>query len=213
MKKTIIIITSIILTIVIFIIPLISINPVKKISGIDNYNKNYYLKEYGGDLDSNLSIFPNNKDNIISGTFSSSFKTNLFDSDGYILLTAKYQKEDFNNEINRLKKLNITIYETCKDNAKSYTNYVKYDDKLYKYKAYIAIDGFDHTYEYALINEKDLEIIYLYLSYPKINNSKYKKYLKKDLSLYSITNTIDMYSMYNHSFDNNKSFIEFSDCN
>lgn len=195
------------------LVTLTSLDPIKNISGIENYDKNYYIKEYGSDLDSNLSIFPENKSDIIEVTFSSSFQTNLFDSNGYILLTSKYKKEEFDSEINRLRKLSMTIYDSCKDNAQSYTNYVKYDDKSYEYPAYITIDGFGHTYEYALVNEEGLEIIYIYLAYPNKEDSRYKKYLKKDLSLYSITNTLEMYSMYNHSFDNGESFMEFGDCN
>ena len=201
------------MAVVLGIVSLSLLIPKKDISGIENYDKKYYINEYRGDLDSNLSIFPDNKSNMIEADFSSSFQTNFFDTDGYIILIAKYNKEDFSSEINRLKGLSMTIYANSKDNAESYTNYVRYDEKSYKYPAYITIDGFGHTYEYALINEEESEIIYIYLSYPKEDNIKYRKYLKSDLSLYSITDTIDMYSMYNHSFDNGKIFIEFDDNN
>lgn len=130
-----------------------------------------------------------------------------------ILLIAKYNKEDFDNEVNRFKELNVTIRANCQENADSYTNYVRYDDTSYKYPAYITIDGFGHTYEYALINKEKQEISYVYLSYPTNNNKKYKDYLKKDVSLYAIENTLDRYSMYNHSFDNGNSFVEYNDCN
>lgn len=186
--------------------------PAKTITGVENYDKTYYLEEYGGDLDSNLSIFPDDILNLKDSEFSSSFQTNFFDSDGYILLITKYDKNDFDNEINRIKKLNETIYENCKGDSKTFTNYVKYDDKMYKYPAYITIDGYGHTYEYALINENDLEIIYVYLSYPKTYNSKYKNYLKLDKSIYNKNDTLEMYSMYNHTFDNGSTYMEFGDC-
>lgn len=209
-KNIIIIITSIL---IIYILLNIMFNTIpKKVSGISNYDKNYYIEEYKGDLDSNLSIFPDKKMNFINATFSSSFQSNLFDSDGYIILKTKYKKEDYNKEINRLKKIKQIIKSTCNKNYKTYTNYIKYDTKSYKYPAYITIDGFAYTYEYALINKKDLEIIYIYLSYPDINNKNYKKYLKKDKSYYK-KDTIKMYSIYNHSFDNNKTFVEIEDCN
>lgn len=185
------------------------LTPATNISGIENYNKNYYIKEYGGDLDSNLSIFPNDTLDILDATFYSSFQTNLFDSDGYIILKAKYNEDNFTKEIERLSALKITISNCKKD---SYTNYVKYDKKSYEYPAYITIDGFGHTYEYALINKDSLEIIYVYLSYPDINNSKYNEYLKNEKEEYSKNDTLDMYSMYNHSFDKGKSFIEYGDC-
>lgn len=200
------------LIIAIAILTLINIFSAKNISGIENYDKSYFLKEYGGDLDSNLSIFPDDNSILKELDFSSSFQTNLFDSDGYIILKSKYSKEDFENEIDRIKTLNATIYESCNDNAKTYTNYVKYDDKSYQYPAYITIDGFGHTYEYALINNDNLEIVYVYLSYPSKNNSNYKDYLKKEKSIYSALDTLNMFSMYNHSFDNGNSFMEIGDC-
>lgn len=182
------------------------------ISGIENYNKNYYIEEYGGDLDSNLLIFPDDKTNLINPEFSSSFQTGLFDSDGYILLKSKYSEENFNNEIDRIKNLSIIISNGCREGASVYENKIKYDDASYKYPAYVTIDGFGSTYEYALINTDEFEIIYVYLSYPKINASKYKDYLKIDKSEYSKTDTINRYSMYNHSFNDGHSFIEFDDC-
>ena len=200
------------LIIAIAILTLINIFSAKNISGIENYDKNYYLKEYGGDLDSTLSIFPDDKLILKEADFTSSFQTNLFDSDGYIILKSKYSKDNFDNEINRIKTLNATIYENCNNNAKTYTNYIKYDDKSYIYPAYTTIDGFGHTYEYALVNNDDLEIIYVYLAHPSKNNINYKDYLKKDKSIYSVSDTLDMFSMYNYSFDNGNSFMEFGDC-
>ncbi len=184
-----------------------------EINGIENYNKEFYIKKYGGDLDSNLSIFPDDKSILIDPEFSSSFITGLFDTDGYILLISKYSEENFDKEIERLSNLKMVIKSTCHENASEYTNNVKYDDLSYSYPAYITIDGFGSTYEYALINEKDLEIIYVYLSYPSIKDSKYNKYLKKDKNEYSKNNTLNLYSMYNHTFDNGRSFAEFDDCN
>lgn len=200
------------LVILAYILCTLDLNPNKEITGIENYDKNHYIEEYGGDLDSNLSIFPNDKSKLINADFSSSFKTGLFDSDGYILLRTKYSEEDFNNEVERLSKIEMTIKENCYPNSKSYTNYIKYDENNYKYPAYITIDGFGHTYEYALINKDDLEIIYVYLAYPSVNNSKYSDYLKEDKSEYSKTEVLSLYSMYNHTFNNGSSFVEFNDC-
>ena len=191
---------------------LFTLTPADTVYGIENYDKDYYIKEYGGDLDSNLSIFPDDKEILQNSEFSSSFQTNLFDSDGFIILISKYDKEDFDAEINRIKNLNVTINENCKDNSKTYTNYIRYEENIYNYPAYITIDGFAHTYEYALINEADLEIKYIYLSYPDINNSNYSNYLKIDKSSYSKSNTLDMYSMYNHTFDNGRTYAEYGDC-
>lgn len=194
------------------IVTLTSETPIKTISGIENYDKNYFIKEYGGDLDSNLSIFPDNKSDLNDAQFSSSFQTNLFDSEGYILLKAKFNREVYEIEVNRIKKLSMLISNGCTNSAAVYENKIKYDDSSYKYPAYITIDGFANTYEYALLNENDLEIIYVYLSYPDKDNSIYKNYIKLDKSEYSKATNLNTYSMYNHSFDNGNSYDEFDDC-
>lgn len=187
-------------------------NKAKTLYGIEFYDKNYYINEYGGDLDSNLSIFPDDKSKFINAEFESSFQTSLFDSDGYIILRTKYNKEDYNYEVNRIKSLSMLIKDDCRHNASVYENKIKYDDTSYDHPAYVTIDGFGYTYEYALFDENEFEITYIYLSYPNKDNLKYKEYLKIDKSEYSKMYTLDMYSMYNHSFDNGRSFVEFGDC-
>lgn len=204
----------IIILVVIFTFIILNYTSSKEIIGINNYDKNYYLENYLEDLDSSLEIFPDNKNNFINATFKSSLQTNLFDTDGYIILKTKYNKIDFDNEINRLKNISMTIKEKCYKDSKEHTNNIIYDEESYDYPAYITIDGFAYIYEYALINEKDLEITYVYLSYPTTNNDNYSKYLKKDKSKYNGNNeNLKLYSMYNHTFDNNKTYVEFDDCN
>ena len=193
------------------VISLNFISPKTIIKGIDNYDKNYYLKEYGNDLDSTLEIFPDNKDILSNANFISLMQTNLFDTDGYIILNANYSKDDFNKEIDRLSKIEITIKENCYDKAATYTNKIMYNKELYEKGAYITINGFGHTYEYALVDENNLNITYIYLAYPKLNNEEIKPYLMKDLSNYKKKN-ITGYSIYNHSFDKGKSYVEVSDC-
>lgn len=181
--------------------------PPENISGVENYNKNYYIEKYSGDLDSDLSIFPDDISSAIDSDFISSFQTNLFGSDGYIILKAKYNKENFENEIKRISNLEKNI---VLDNS-SYTNKVKYSETYYNYPAYITIDGFGNKYEYCLINEGEFELIYIYLSYPDILSSAYSNYLKVEKQDYFKQNTLDNYSMYNHTFDNGESYIEFDD--
>ena len=208
-RKILIIIISIIF---LSLLGIFIFNNLKSSNNVINYfDKEYYIKKYGSDLDSNLSIFPNDI-NSLDSKFSSKLKTGLFDTDGYVLLTINYDKEKYDKEIERLSKLNMIIKETCYSNSKSITNYVKYDDKSYEYPAYITIDGFSNKYEYALLDKNNLKIIYIYLSYPNINDINYNKYLKKDKSYYSNSNSLNLYSMYNHSFDNGKSYMEYNDC-
>ena len=82
----------------------------------------------------------------------------------------------------------------------------------YKIIRHLASGGFGNTYEYALIDEAENRIVYIYLAYPGVYTlTRYSDYVKKDLSAYEEENTLDAFSMYNHSFDGGESWVEFDD--
>lgn len=179
------------------------------ITDINKYSKAHYLEKYKGDLNSNLSIFPDKMTSDMKNVeFESSMSVGLLDTDGYIYLKYQLEEEAFHKEINRIKQIEVTI---TNHNNKKYTNHILYDAKSFIYPAYITADGFGNVYEYALINESEKEIIYIYISYPNIKTFKYLKYLKKDLTSYIDYNTLDKFTIYNHSFDGGQVFIEFDD--
>ena len=60
----------------------------------------------------------------------------------------------FSDEISRLQALSKTI----EYNDEDHTNNVIYDEDSYSYPAYITIDGFGNTYEYALIDQSNNRI-------------------------------------------------------
>lgn len=182
------------------------------VNGIENYNKNYFVNKYSWDLDTNLSIFPDDKEKIINGTFKSTIEFGPFDDFGFILLDAYYDEENYKNELERLSKISITVTETCRPNTKKYTNFIKYDESSYDYPAYVSIDGFTNKYEYALLNEQDLEIIYVYIAYPNLEDENYNFLLKKNKEGYFEEDTLKLFTIYSHSFDHGRSYAEASDC-
>ena len=172
------------------VIALETISPADKLSGLENYNKSEIVKENRGDLDSEFMIFPDSTDKILEGEYASNLKTGLFDTDGYIVLKAKYNAEDYNAEVERLSGIDF-------DGEKVFYD-IKYDDTTYNYPAYVASDGFDFVYEYALMDEEDSTIIYVILSYPDVKElNKYADYLKKDIEAYDIDSpTHDLFNIY-----------------
>ncbi len=123
-----------------------------------------------------------------------------------MILICSYGDEQFSDEISRLQAL----YKTIEYDEEGYTNIVLYDEDSYSYPAYITIDGFGNTYEYALIDQFNNRVVYVYLAYPDEKTLQdYSDYVKKDLSVYEEENTWDAFSMYNHSFDGGESWIEF----
>ena len=177
--------------------------------GVENYDLSAIKERYSGDLDSSLAIFPSKetleKANV---TYEARLQSGLFDTDAEIFLDCVYSDETtFAREIERLASLFVTISYR----GESYTNYVRYDEDSYSYPAYVTIDGFGHTYEYALVITERRQIIYLYLSYPGNKQfSRYGAYIKTDRSVYDKA-SLSEFSMYNHTFDGGKTYIEFDD--
>jgi len=174
----------------------------------EDYDKGFIAESYRGDLDSDLTLFPANPASIATdASYYAILKSGLFDTDAEIILDCSYEPARFDEELERL----AGIYKIIRHGDKEHTNLVMYDDKSYNFPAYITIDGFGNTFEYALIDRKNTEIIYIYLAYPDVDKFKHPEYLKKDLSLYDEKETQNAFSIYNHSFDNGASWTEFSD--
>lgn len=201
---------SFVIRIFLIIILVISIesSPFQNCSGIENYDKAGILENYGGDIDSGLFVFPDNTDNMMNPTFVSNLRTGLFDTDGYIILQGKYSKEDYETELERLSNIECSLSFSDEEVIQE----IKYDVKSYGLPAYVAIDGYDYIYEYALINDETCEITYVLLSYPEyVDLRQYKEYLKLDPSEYKIEDVLNQFSIYAHSFDGGQSWIEYSD--
>jgi transcriptional regulator with XRE-family HTH domain len=176
------------------------INPGRSASGLAKYDKEAILEKYRSDLNSGLFLFPDDTDKIIDGEFDSKLKTGLLDTDGHLVLKAHYSHEDYEKEIERISGITCTI--SYKD--MSVTNSVKYDTEMYNYPAYVAVDGYDYVYEYALLDEENDTIIYVLISYPKYAGmKKFKEYLKKDKSDYNLDNgkILENFTIYFHRFD------------
>ncbi len=178
--------------------------PFEKKTGIENYDKNYILETYSGDLDSGLFIFPDDTGKALTTDFESSMKTGLFDTDGSIFLTATYSDEDFDSEVKRLSEITCTVFDTALEDSDYHIGEVKYDADSYNYPAYVTSDGYKNVYEYALIDDDDNEIIYVYLSYPDVTNTSLATrldYLKKDKASYVIKGqTLNEFSIYSFHF-------------
>lgn len=184
--------------------------PFKITQGIENYDKENMQEEYGADIDSGFLIFPESVDNATMAKYESELKTGFFDSDGFIILEVTYNKMDFENELKRLAGITCEIAY----NGTSVINEIKYDEEMYYYPAYIASDGFDYVYEYALIDETNCRIVYINLSYPEYSKlQEYKDFLKRNAAEYDIDNNtvLENFTIYAHKFPELNGWIEYSD--
>ncbi len=184
--------------------------PFKTTQEIENYDKANMLEKYGADMDSGFMIFPESVDNAITAKYKSELKTGFFDSDGFIILETTYNKMDFENELKRLSDITCEIVY----NGNSVINEIKYDEEMYNYPAYIANDGFDYVYEYALIDETNSRIVYIILSYPEYSKlQEYKDFLKINTAEYDIDNNtvLENFTIYAYKFPELDGWIEYSD--
>ncbi len=186
------------------------VRPFKHTAGNEIYDKLAIIEEYSGDMDSYFMVFPDDTDKMIDAEFNSALKTGLFDTDGFFILKAKYAREDFDCELNRLSQIKCEL----KYNNDVVTNEIRYDENIYNYPAYIASDGFDYVYEYALIDEENNTIIYVLLSYPEYTNlTEYKNYLKRDSGEYNLDNAdvLENFTIYAREIPGTDGWLEYSD--
>ena len=155
----------------------------------ENYNKKKIVEEYGSDIDSALFLFPDDLQAMTETTFVSNLRSGLFDTDGYLILKSKYSMEDYETEVARLAGTKCVVMGT--------ESAVRYDTESYALPAYVAVDGFDYVYEYALVDEENCEITYVLLSYPEYDDlSEYKECLKLDISEYEIEDALNQFTIY-----------------
>ena len=169
----------------------------KRAQGIEKYDKQAILEKYGGDLSTPLFIFPDSTDNMLDAEYESYFFYGLLDTDSYIVLKACYSPEDFEAEVERLAAIDHTV----EYNGESYYQEIMYDEDSYNYPAYVAVDGYSSEYEYALIDEADHEIIYIYFSYPDTTLKHIDEdYRKIDESAYDVQggSTLERFNVYYH---------------
>ena len=171
--------------------------------GIENYNKKSLYKKYGSKLDCEMLIFPDNIENMYEPKYEFNLKSGIFDTEGYIILQARYDEEHYQKEVDRLSQIDYEVSDIILG--------VRYDEKTYRLPAYIAMDGYNSVYEYALVDAKEYEIIYIILSYPDLDKlDEYEKYLKIDIDKYKEEITWDRFSIYARHFEDGE-YVEYSD--
>lgn len=183
--------------------------PFHTVKGIVHYNKAELIKVYGADLDSGFMIFPDSTDAMISANYICKLKTGLMDTDGYIILEARYCDDVFDKEVKRLSEITCDLTY----NGLTVTNKIMYNEEIYHYPAYITSDGYDYVYEYALIDKANLSIVYVLLSYPAYKElQEYKFYMKKNPDDYNpdYQNMLERYTIYAYRLPGMEGWLEYS---
>ena len=184
--------------------------PMNDVEGLDKYDKQYLTEEFSGDMTSHFFLFPDDLSNTEDADFRYEYKVGLLDTDASFFLTATYSDEAFEAEVERISGITCTV----NDGNEDHTQAVIYDEDMYRYPAYIAIDGYCHTYEYALIDEANNRVIYVLTSYPDPEHLKeYSDFLKNDPKAYDLgnTSTLDRFCIYSVKMIDFDGYVEYDD--
>lgn len=119
--------------------------------------------------------------------------------DGYnrpmcqIYLHCELNQADYDSEVQRLSQLSYTT-----ENGQS--NQIVFNDQDYLYPAYVAIEGYDFCYEFALVDEENLSITYIYAMNTIDDNIEFEKaylpeFFMEDFENFEVTG-FDRFTMY-----------------
>ncbi|MBU3136381.1 zf-HC2 domain-containing protein [Clostridium gasigenes] len=124
---------------------------------------------------SNLYVFPekiNNPDKVKSYYYYCDNK-GLFDNSYQMYLESEFSEDEFKEEVKRLSEIKVK-YEGDE-------NSIVYNNNDFKYPAYVAIKDNDCTYEYALVDDENNRVMYVYTRFMYESDIKFdKEYLPKN---------------------------------
>lgn len=150
---------------------------------IQNYQSNIdNIKGIGS-----FKIFPKVLDDDFVEKYSYKKRVGILQDKYQIYLECKYDAEKYAKEIDRLSNISDS-YDGIKNNVS-----VKKLDEVNS--AYVAISGFNDTYEYALVNNNDNTIRYIFLSFFKESQIDFGKKYYPSHSLTEIDST-NIYAYY-----------------
>lgn len=167
MKKIILAVIAILL--VIFMVSRCYANKPVVITDVNKYGEFYGFKGQ-----SNLNVFPENTNSeIYESEYYFEYIDRMFDPCYQIYLKCKYDKEKYLKEIGRLLQVNEQHQGKIQE--------IKYDADNFKYPAYVSIFADSHCYEYALLDEEEYTIIYVYTQFAEEQSIRFdKSYLPFD---------------------------------
>lgn len=129
-------------------------------------NANEYLQTTGHianegmDIKSGLYIFPKSTEELADVEYEYYCKQGILDNSYMICLKGYYpDKESYESELMRLKNISCSV----KIPEKTVINNIEFSDVLFDYPAYIAIYNCNLSFEYALQDDENNCIIYIYL--------------------------------------------------
>lgn len=164
------------LTFIVFMYFVITGAPASKTSDVRKYGEFEKYNCY-----SNLYIFPVEiPDSAVDLNYYYYFRDELFDPSCQIYLEYSLSEEDYNSEGKRLSKITIEFEH---DSYKHLNHEIIYDNEHFNYPAYVTVFNNDQTFEYALLNEEEHKIIYVFKQFTANTKVKFdEEYLPQNIN-------------------------------
>lgn len=121
-----------------------------------------YLEKENFQGKSGLKLFPDEIDSVQSATYYYYYRDKFLDNSAQIYLRCIYSEEEFQKECDRLTQITVSY--------RGETHTPQYNIGDYKMPTYEAIRAADHCYEYALVDEKNHSIEYIFLQFIPAKN-------------------------------------------
>ena len=168
------------------------------------------------DMESALAVFPKEINNQNEAAYYYYCGKRSFTDNVYIIFgEMKYSSEAYESEKERLSKIECRIKSG--NDEEIVCNKIQYTEDLFAYPAYVAIYGSNLSYEYALLDEEEQRIIYVfaklkdlngilpdeYLPVEMVGQDMYEKNRWENINIYYAKNENGDYVFY----DNNKVVI------
>lgn len=119
------------------------------------------IQDYGrwdqSDIKGKLDIFPKSLEEETSTEYFYCYKSGILDGTYQIYLKRQLSSSQYEKEIERLQGI-TDMYE-------EQVHAITCDKKNFIYPAYVSIYNFDSTYAYALCDEENSIIYYIYLQF------------------------------------------------
>lgn len=118
-----------------------------------------HIENEGTDIRSGLLIFPDTIEGLANVEYQYSCKEGTLDNSYFIYLRATYAEDAYRMERERLSNIQCTV----KLPDKTVNNSIEYSETLFAYPAYVAVYNTNMSFEYALADDENNCMIYVYL--------------------------------------------------
>ncbi len=112
-----------------------------------------------GDVDSGLFIFPENVSAAVETDYAYTYQHGVLEDGYYMFLKASYEESEYAKEVQRLSAISLDIKMS---DGNSVQKEIMYSEELFSYPAYVAIYNAHNSFEYALLDEENNAIVYIY---------------------------------------------------